>query len=348
MCTLIYSFISDSFPDTCDQCENGSTCLMVTQTNESTYTCQCLHGWVGSTCSMRLSLSAVNVTMETVSLAINVDSVAATSPLKGSGMLDSHTPSVSETHLINDTKNLSKSQRNTYHNSSILTQATRTSITVSVHCWPKQRPDVCNMIPNVTNYILTVFGLQSDTEYTFCVYGEQLDLCIPRSNQNLTDKHNCLQVRTRTPNPVEDRLILYTIILSSISVVFLICLIVIIIVSVKQRIFHQLICFKIRRKRTRREVISPIQMANLDTDNQTVELTNLHFDSTPETTLLNSPACSRVQINPPRSPGKPKHQLVTERTRGYAVFSAKNEQTIPLSAVLEYDEDTLRLEESVS
>ena len=329
-------------PESCDQCQNGSTCRVITETHVSKFTCQCVQGWIGSTCNTRVWLSVANVTMDTVTLTIHVNGTAVDSgTVENKGSYANQT-SVRESVTIGP----DSTQRLAVRDLNILSAVINSSdVSISVHFWLKQPSNLCNVLPNVTQDTLTVFMLHSDAEYTFCVFTSQHDLCLPRLTEKSSTRHNCVAARTKVSTEFENKkLILYTIILSCVSGVFLICLIVIVVFSIRHNIFQQLICVRIRNRNKKRSqhkvVISPIQMAKLDTENQTIELENLHFDSTVETTLLNSPTCPRVQVNPPRSPGKPKHQLVKERVNGYAAFSAKNEQTLPLAAVLEYDEET--------
>lgn len=213
------------------------------------------------------------------------------------------------------------------------------SIPIHVHYWPTRQSKLCNIIPNASRDFITIYGLRNDQEYAFCVFSTQRDICFRGSTEKMG--HNCVVTKTEAPEVVENKLVVYTIILSCISFVFLLVLIVIIVISVRQHKFFDLFCAKqlfSKRTRSSPNANTGIQMAHLDTENQEIDLDNLNLDSTSDTSLLNSPIQSRVQVHPPRSPGKPKHQLVKERIRGYAAFSAKNEQTIPLSAVLEYDE----------
>lgn len=299
----------------------------------STHTCHCLQGWTGSTCGIQVWLTVANVTTKSVSINININQTMSTSLAEKSSIL------VNDLNTANSLDNLNIAQKLLSDSSNNLSFAniSKDIYPFSVHYWLTRQSSVCNIVSNVTRD-LTVYRLQGGVQYTFCLYTSPHDLCFPRSSELSDPRHNCINVWTEMLVDKQDKIKFYTLILSIICGVFLIILIIIFVISVRQHNFLRLICAKRPKRRNRKTKVSEIQMAKLDQESLVIELDNLNIDSTSNTVLLNSPPSSRVQIIPPRSPGKPKHQLVKERARGYAAFSAKNEQTIPLSAVVEYDE----------
>lgn len=317
--------------DMCNRCLNNSTCRVITnlQSNVSSIHCACLQGWLGDRCQIRVRLLLLSVSMTTATLQWDTQTTDS-----GSSYTDSQF--VSNLEIVPNFTNVEKGEMDlegtqTDLGSSLSGKSEafsfQTQIEMSVNYWTNNQSSVCNIVPNLTRTIFTISGLDRGTEYTFCAKTDSSFTCDFDLVSHIDDVvPACVSVATKADDISIPKT--YLISVSCVAVIGLIILLVVVIISKKNNYFNFLICAKEnKRPRENRSAIqgSAVSAALAD-------------DSRSDIYLLKSPRTNQtISIYPPNCPGKPEYKI-KKRLRGYAAFSAQNEQTIPLSTVLEYSE----------
>ncbi|XP_053380618.1 uncharacterized protein LOC128548932 [Mercenaria mercenaria] len=335
---IIGSILStETTTEMCDRCLNNSTCRIITnlQSNVSSFHCACLQGWLGERCQTRVRLLLVSVTMTTATLQWEysvTDTVGAIVDRTG----------VSDVEIVSNLKNAQNSLKGLEPSQNDLmtglsdinkkvpegTYSFYTQAQLNVNYWTSSQRNECNIVPNLTKTVFTISGLDSRTEYTFCAKTDHSFTCDFDLVGHLDDiVPACIYVTTKADDTSKPNV--YLIIISCIAVIGLIVLLIVVVVSKRNNYFTFLVCAK--QHTDNRETHSILQGSSRRTESPD--------DSHPDIYRLKSPTANQtISISAPNCPGKPKYQLIKKRLRGYASFSAQNEQTIPLSTVLEYSE----------
>lgn len=328
------SSLSDALTEICDGCLNKNTCRIIThlKSNVTTSHCACVQGWLGERCQTRVRLLLVTITMTTATLkweAVPADSKDTFAEIINVSDINNHNI-LSSAHTISD-RHLEHSQYDLSHNNGTVLHEAQSFVKqtdIHLNYWTSSRMHVCNVVPNLTKAEFIISGLEAGTEYTFCANTDQSHTCDFGLVSNrrlgiLQTAPACVSVTTQSDdNSIPHA---YVIIVLCIAVIGLAVLIVIAVKAKRNNYFSLLICeTKNRRKHTSLLQNSPKLMTSPG-------------DSHPDIYLLKSRSANQtISIFPPKWPGKPKHQMIHKRLRGYAAFTAINEQTIPLSTVLEY------------
>lgn len=317
--------------DMCVRCLNNSTCRVITnlQSNVSSIHCACLQGWLGDRCQVRVRLLLVSVSMTTATLQWETQTADS-----GNSYTDNQF--VSNLEIVPNFTNVEKGVNDQEGTETDLESSLsgrseafsfQTQIEMNVNYWTNNQRSVCNIIPNLTRTVFTISGLDRGTEYTFCAKTDNSFTCDFDLVSHFDDvAPACVSVATKADDTSIPKT--YLISVSCVAILGLIILFVVVIISKKNDYFSFLVCAKEdKRPRGNRSAIqgSAVRAALAD-------------DSRSDIYLLKSPTANQtISISPPNCPGKPKYKI-KKRLRGYAAFSAQNEQTIPLSTVLEYSE----------
>lgn len=324
---LWLSLHADGFSDLCGglRCLQNSPCLIETDGHMTSATCLCPQGWVGHRCQGQLHLSASSISMTTVTLHTYVDfPVIPETDLKDSerGIFSIDTSSIDE-NLNTDLLKRRKTR--------VLRQENVQSLKYSIHYWVREHSTQCNIVQHVNVSDVTISGLYNDTEYTICAKTNPDEWCNFELDlvRKVSDVAYCVHIRTRsTPLPPEPLSVplIYIILVSCIALLSLIALLIIISVSIRKKYFSVLICAKKNSQgKTESSYRSHKNFGKSEQDDEFWRLTSPSNSTNPSMT-----------VRPPNCPGKPPSSLVKNRMRGYAAFSAKNEQTIALTTVIEY------------
>lgn len=328
---------TDMMTNVCDRCQNNSTCQIITdlQSGVSNVHCACSQGWLGDRCQIRVRLLLVSVTMTTATLQWEAQITDTQNTdldklfVSNLEIVPNFTDSQRDVELKQAQSGHSKSYSEGNEAFSLLTQNE-----FIVNYWTKSRRKECNIVPNLTRTVFTISGLDKETEYTFCAKTDHAYTCDFDLVNHFDDViPACVSVTTKTDE--KSAKTAYLVILICVAAVGLIALVIVCIISKRNNYFSFLICAK--ENRSHRQTGSVSQRSNC----RSVDFTE---DSRPEIYLLKSQKTNNtISISPPNCPGKPKYKI-KKRVRGYAAFSAQNEQTIPLSTVLEYSERDLEEE----
>lgn len=328
---VIFFLYTEATTVMCDRCLNNSTCRVITniQSNVSTFHCACLQGWIGERCQIRVRLLLVSVTMTSATLQrefLQVDADAGSVSTNNFDLVQVAKVKNAENNL--DGGLVPSSNDLTSGVSGISFRYTQAQL--NVNYWSGSHSKECNIVPNLTRSVFTISGLDSRTKYTFCAKTDHTYMC----DFNLVSQLNdpvpaCVFVTTKADETSVPSV--YLILISCVAIAGLIILLIVVIVSKRNNYFTSLICLRQKKDhhKSRGAVLqgSPLPQAD---------------DNHPDIYLLKTPTVSQtISITAPNCPGKPKYQLIKKRLRGYASFSAQNEQTIPLSTVLEYSEGDL-------
>ena len=307
--TFILSSLSAKTSKKCEdlRCRNGSPCRVISDGHMTRAECVCQQGLVGRTCQTKVKLIVMSVTKVTIQL--KVEKMETENFFR----IVSENYNTSEVQPLIDERERTAIQNSNY----------------SLYYWKGNFSNMCNIVSMVRTSVVTVTGLRNNTEYTFCLITDKSLLC----NLDLVDHYGnisyCATARTSKSSismvagSVSPELF-YTVIVACVVIVALVILIAVVIISVRKKYFTHLI----GARKQKRKHSQPKKGLTLD-------------DSvTQETFLLTTPTTNqRISLNPPSSPGKPKNQLVNAKVRGYAPFSAKADQAIALSTVIEYADD---------
>lgn len=293
----------------CDSCLNNSTCSIITDLNLNVTTVHCLcgPGWFGQRCESHANLLLVSVTMTTVTLHWDA------AP---------HGQFHSESTLNNGRSNRNESH-DYLHQNFVQSNSTQSS-RFSVFYWTSNRRQQCNIVPNLTKNVSTISGLTENTKYIFCGIVDYLHKCDFDLVNHKDIGTTCIYVTTRSQPSIP---IVYVIIVSCVACIGILTLLFILAIAKRNDFLPILICAKeakLRSNQRDRTLPKPRMPNSSDEGHPDVYI----YD----TTNTNQ----KISIHPPNCPGKPKYQLTHKRMRGYASFTARNEQTIPLSTVLEY------------
>jgi hypothetical protein len=321
---FVFSF-TEATTVLCDRCLNNSTCRVIThiESNVSTFYCACLQGWIGERCHIRVRLVLVSVTMTSATLKWEY----LTTYVGSTGL--ENVPKITNVRNLKDDQEPSQIDLTSGDYDKTVTKGTYyryTQAQLNVNYWSDSQRSECNIVPNLTKSVFTISGLDSRTEYTFCAKTDHTYMCdfdlVSYSNDIVPA---CVYVTTKADDSSVPRV--YIILISCVAIVGLIILLIVGIVSKRNNYFSFLICLNQNKDQQERRAVairSPKPPAG---------------GSRPDIYLLKSPTANHtISITAPNCPGKPKYPLIKKRLRGYASFSAQNEQTIPLSTVLEYNE----------
>lgn len=314
---------ADTLSAMCGKCLNNSSCRIITylETNVSTVQCACLQGWMGNCCQELVNLRLVYVTMTVVTLNFDVTSTDL-----------QQNRSQASVNFHNKKQQIVGSLEQHSENAS-LTQP------LTLEYWSSSRTDVCNIVPSLTQTNVTVMGLEPGTRYTFCARTNQSPLCfyhLVRDYHRETNVPNCIRVITKTDDKSVP--IVYVILASCVALCGLIVLFIVTVIAKRNGYLSLLFCEKQRQSAIHR----PVRRAT----ETRFPLERSFESSDPDVLLLKSPRNDQtISVSTPQGPGIPKYQVIHKRLRGYASFTARNEQTIPLSTVLEYGGDYHESEE---
>lgn len=314
----------------CGKCLNHSSCRIIThlKSNVTTVQCACLQGWLGANCQAFVKLRIVTITLTTVTLNLEVMS-------PGSG-------NYSESHILyNFTSDAIDFETLSHPRTSIVqNRENQTAFLIkpfTVEYWTSSKTGVCNIVPNVTRTNLTIMGLEPGTRYTFCAKTDKSPVCDFRLVRNHgSDVPYCVNVSTKPDNSKVP--LIYVILASCIALSGLIALCIVIVIAKRNGYISMMLCDKEQKKvNKKRQMHWSSGMTSYMTPSSSFTPSPTFENSDQDVLLLKSSRNDQtISISTPQGPGKPKYQVSHKQMRGYASFTAKNEQTIPLSTVLEY------------
>ncbi|XP_046550174.1 uncharacterized protein LOC124259989 [Haliotis rubra] len=203
------------------------------------------------------------------------------------------------------------------------------SFSYTLMYWNNSTDHACALLQELTSQSHHVVGLEPSTDYTICVESGIVETCFLTYHNDTTLSTNCLVVTTGEI-PSHSHSNNAAAIAASILIVVVVLAILFAAIILRRR--HFLLvdnlcglcrCACCRKKRPR----------------ETMAATDLIVS--PDSPLMET---STKLDFAPSSPGKPKHRLLKQRTRGYAAYSTKNEKKIVLTTVLEYNQDGELLE----
>ncbi|KAL4219407.1 hypothetical protein ACF0H5_021987 [Mactra antiquata] len=307
----------------CDTCLNNSTCSIITdlESNITTTHCICAHGWLGPHCDSQATLVLISVTMTSATLQWDITHQSKNAKryalMAGLNMQSDESEIMYSSHeYLHD-----GSSDNIFNSTQLVVNS------FSIFYWTSNHRKQCNIVPNLTQNISTISGLVENTQYIFCANVDTTYTC----DFSLVSRDEigsaCVYVMTNSKPSIP---VGYVILVASVAGIGVLTLVLIAVVAKRNGFLPMLICAKDVKKSNFQQHDRTLPLYNLDSHHSVDEgLTDI--------LLYNSNnANQKISIYPPNCPGKPKYQLKHKRMRGIASFTARNEQTIPLSTVLEY------------